>query len=698
MKKNQITLSLSLLFYAFFSIAFSNPSWAQLSECRAELRNDTLILENNKIKRSFIWKNGDLQSISIENKVTHSTIEGKLAADKPDLFLSGVKAEPRKGDFRVYPVASTNSSYSHLAAEIIVHFGTIEVKRIFKIYPNCPAISCDYYLRGKPADWKNFVLSGESLKNIEDENSRNEAEGKTLFTDRVAITGNHWQVKSAEFFDATDYNNNLVQEYQRLLYRHENRMRGNVLLARNTLTNTGFFILKEAPVSTIQLYYQGFDFAAKWGEVKTAGLGIAPEDLSETEWVRGYSTVVGVDQGEGEIGLLKSLRNYQSLQRTFKDDRDAMIVANTWGDRNRDSRIKEDFILKEIEAAAKMGITHLQIDDGWQVGMSSNSAYGGSLSNIWRNPGYWNVNRVKFPNGLEKVIDVAKKQNIEITLWFNPSTDSSFKNWEKDADVLIAQNKKYGIRMWKIDGVQAANKQAEINFRKFLDKITQATNYEAVFNLDVTAGRRFGFHYMHIYGNLFLENRYTDWSNYYPHFALRNLWQLSKYVPSHRIQIEFLNKWRNAVKYTSDDILAPANYSFDYLFAITMVAQPLAWFEVSNLPEEAFKTSKLISQYKLIRSDLHRGQLFPIGDEPSGFSWTGFQSMQDKKGYFIVFRENNNESKAELIIYLAKGVKVNLRLVAGTGKDFSTTVLDKGGIVFEIDSKKSFAVYEYTLR
>ena len=69
-----------------------------------------------------------------------------------------------------------------------------------------------------------------------------------------------------------------------------------------------------------------------------------------------------------------------------------------------------------------------------------------------------------------------------------------------------------------------------------------ATGGEAVFNLDVTAGRRWGYHYGNEYGNLFLENRYTDWSNYYPHWTLRNLWMLSRYVPPQNLQIEFLNR------------------------------------------------------------------------------------------------------------------------------------------------------------
>lgn len=677
----------------FFSISTS----AQLAQCKASLKDDVLTIENSKIIRTFLWNDGDLKSFGLFNKITGESIIGPDVIPKGDLHFPGLKKMGSGGTLKVYEVAATNSSYPYIAAEVLVQIDGIEVKRIFKLYDGCPAIACDYYVRGKPGSWKNVATDADGFKNIENNSTGLTLEEATMVADKIAFSGKHWSVKSVEFFDATDYNNNLVQENTRLLYGRESRIRGNLLFATDELKHTGFFVLKEAPVSSIQLYHQGFDFLAKWGEIKCAGLGIAPLDIEDSNWVKGYSIVVGIPEDKSKTGLLQSLRNYQSKQRIYKEERDAMIVANTWGDRNRDSRVNESFILQEIEAAAKLGITHFQIDDGWQLGVSSNSAKGGSLNNIWRNPAYWDVDPAKFPGGFFPVLEAAKKANIQITLWFNPSTDSSFANWEKDADVLIAQYKKYGIRMWKIDGVQAADKTAEINFRKFLNKVMAATNHEAVFNLDVTAGRRFGYHYMYEYGNLFLENRYTDWSNYYPHYTLRNLWQLSRYIAPQRLQIEFLNKWRNASKYAADDILAPVHYNFDYLFAITMMAQPLAWFEVSGMPKEAFTLSAFIKKYKAVSADVHSGNIFPIGDEPSGVSWTGFQSIHGSNGYFLLFRESNENEQQQVKTLLPKGRKVQLNVVAGEGKDFQTMTGENGTVQFKLSTQKSFALYQYKL-
>ena len=99
---------------------------------------------------------------------------------------------------------------------------------------------------------------------------------------------------------------------------------------------------------------------------------------------------------------------------------------------------------------------------------------------------------------------------------------------------------------------------------------------------------------------------------------------LSRYVPAEDLQVEFLNKWRDREKYPTDDPFAPAHYSFDYLFATAMAGQPLAWLEATHLPDEAFQTASLVRLYRKHRAAFHRGIILPVGDEPSGRSWTGF--------------------------------------------------------------------------
>jgi hypothetical protein len=160
-----------------------------------------------------------------------------------------------------------------------------------------------------------------------------------------------------------------------------------------------------------------------------------------------------------------------------------------------------------------------------------------------------------------------------------------------------------------------------------------------------------------------------------------------------------LNKWRNLDKYPANDIFAPKNYSFDYLFAITMFAQPLAWFEGTGLPKEAFEINNLIKTYKAHNTKIHSGKIFPIGNEPDGKQWTGFQSIgNEKEGYILVFREDNITSKKLVKTWLPLGKKVNFKLVTGAGKSFESQVHEEGGIDFELPEKNSFALFTYSIK
>ena len=223
------------------------------------------------------------------------------------------------------------------------------------------------------------------------------------------------------------------------------------------------------------------------------------------------------------------------------------------------------------------------------------------------------------------------------------------------------------------------------------------TAEEVIFNLDATASRRGGYHMFNEYGNIFLENRYTDWQNYYPYWTLRNLWMLSKYVPAEKLQIEFLNKWRNTDKYKGE-VFAPENYSFEYLFATTLAGQPLAWMEGTNLPEEAFTLREHTEAYKKFQHDMHSGTILPIGDEPSGRSWTGFQSLKKDRGYLIVYRENHPEGTTEVETWLPEGVTVRCIPLMGHGKAMTAVTGKKGRLEISLPSINDYVVYKYEIK
>jgi len=609
-------------------------------------------------------------------------------AGAAEFILPGEPAEATGGAFRAWEEPASTTTAAHLAAEVLCRFGGVEVRRVFRLFPDCPAFRCDLFLRGRAgcASW----LAGGDIEDLV--SGRKKLPGPVSARVGFGPARVHLRAETAAFRDITDWRNNLVERREFLPYRSPVLAAGNMLLASDALTGAGFFMLKEAPCSDMQLANPGCDFIVGRGEALTAGIGVEPADLDEREWTPGYGTVVGVaPAGSGRRGLLEALRSYQHARRAPRPGRDHMVMLNTWGDRGGPGRISEEFVLAELEAGARLGVTHFQVDDGWETGNFSDP----DLPQGRRAGDFWTVNPRRFPRGLAPVAKRAKELGIELCLWFAPDSQESYANWEDNARTIVALWREHGIRTFKIDGVEIPDKRAERNFRAFLAAALEGTGGAAYFNLDVTAGRRFGYHCLAEYGSLFVENRYTDWSNYYPHWTLRNLWQLAAYAPPQLLQIEFLNKWRNAAKYPAEDPLAPARVPFEYCFAATMMAQPLAWFEASGLPEEAFALAPTLKEYRRHQERIHAGRIFPIGEEPLGASWTGFQSVRADGGYVAVYRELNDRPSARVQLWRPPEDKVELRPVIGAGRKFSVTPDADGCLEFALAESFSYALYEY---
>ena len=656
-----LTATVIALFAALF------PAAAQ-SSCYATLDSDTLRIGNSRIERVFAWNGGAVRTLWLKDIVSGRTM--KSAHDLPDFILA--KEAPENARMEVQQVPESKWAPAYMIARVTYNIGKVQVRRDYRLYDGVPAIACDTYLKGV---WDITLADNPVL-------------------DQICLKGRNWHCNAVEFHDRTDVHNTLLEEHRFISYHHEKSWNGNLLLARDATTGNGLFILKEAPCSDMQVGWGSSDFVTKNGWFRVTRVGFDPSDILPGEWTRLYGCVMGVS-GNDELSEALALRSYQKTARRQMD----MVMMNTWGDRSQDGRVSEEFCLQELDKARRLGVTVYQIDDGWQVGKSPASVVkGGSFDNIWARSGYWDVDPVKFPHGLQPVVDKAKSLGMEIGLWFNPSVQDDMADWEKDAAVLTGLWLRYGIRIFKIDGLVLPSKQAERNLRKLLDRVREETGDDIVFNMDVTNGRRIGYNWFDEYGNIFLENRYTDWGNYYPYKTLRNLWQLSRYVAPERFQIEFLNPWRNADKYPANDRFAPANYSFGYIAAISFAAQPLAWMEASNLPEEAYYVGDIFKKWHDIAPALHGGTILPVGDEPSGQSWTGFQSITDSKhGYLIIYREDTPASKGCIKTWLPAGKRVKLHAVLGKGKNRLVKVDSGGRIPVKFSAPNSFALYEYTV-
>jgi alpha-galactosidase len=490
---------------------------------------------------------------------------------------------------------------------------------------------------------------------------------------QFSVREQHLRLTQVMLQDQSDQHNELVQTREWLLHPCETvELTGNLFVLEQPLTGEGRILLKLEPLpharpvrTTFDLRIMprtdtGFDVTLFGG----SGLGVPAAD-----------SFVDLAYAGGVVGRTRVLQQFQRQRRPASESHHTpRFLSNTWGDRNRDSRISQEFIQKEIEAGARLGVEVVQIDDGWQSGLSKNSARAagqGVWEGFWQTrPDFWTPDPKKFPDGLQPLIALAKARDMEIGLWFAPDSVQDFANWEKDAACLIAFHRDLGLRYFKIDSVHARTAQAHANLRKFFSTVLQETRNAVVFDLDVTASLRPGYFGALGTGPLFVENRYTDWHRYWPHQTLRNLWLLAWWVDPSRLRMEFLNQTRQTEKYPADP-LAPARYDPAALFATVFFSNPLGWFETSNLPENYFsQVAPLVQCWKNVRAELFTGTIIPLGQAPDGIAWTGFASLADdgRSALVLVFRELNPTPTACLTIPGFTKPAVSCTRLAGQGE------------------------------
>lgn len=466
--------------------------------------------------------------------------------------------------------------------------------------------------------------------------------------DCIPLGGRHFSVESYKLYDKTDYNDMLVENQNATVYSFTNgrlHRDGNLFCITDYVSENSLMMIKHSPTESSALNRKNKDFYMQ-GNVYALlyGTGIDFNNLPEGK-VPYYAWAIGVGKKED---IYEEMWNYNTAFCTDDHRGTLFCMSNTWGDRSQDMAVCESFMLKEIDRAKELGVDIVQIDDGWLTGITQNSRRkkGGVWEGFYANDeNFWKVNAERFPNGLEPVVEKAKKLGLEMGLWFGPDSSNDFENVERDIEVLMDFYNKYGIRYFKLDGVKIRSKLAEMRFIYMLKELTNRTKGDMRFNFDVTAEDRFGYMYQQQYGTLFVENRYTDHVNYFPHNTFKNTWNLAKVIPTRRLQMEILNNRRNTDKYEGIPF-APNTYSPDYLFATVMVANPLFWMEMSNLNSDDAKTlSKISAVYKDYKKELFESRVIPIGEMPNGMSFSGYacKNLKDKSYHLILFREATSE-------------------------------------------------------
>jgi len=462
----------------------------------------------------------------------------------------------------------------------------------------------------------------------------------------------HVTLRAARLWTNTDALDTLVSETERNLYRGNlPETEGHIFFLDDVVNGGTTVIIARVP------------------DLHTPSLKVEKRVVKLKNY--GYPVMIGYCKTENAEKLCREM--YKCIFATSG----LHAMSNTWGDRNGRTRVEQEFIKREIDAAAEMGLDIVQIDDGWQVGVPD--VFDENKFRVFGD-GFWELRDDIFPKGMRYLRDYAAKKGVQLGLWFAPQSRNGFESFERDIAVLKKAYDEWGIRYFKLDMIQLISDGLCEKMREFLNAVYSFGKDVSV-ELDVTADKRLGYLNSAPYGTIFVENRYTKWANAYPHNTLRNLWQLCRYVPSSKLQFELVNPRLNSDCYKENDPLKPSEYDIDYLFAQVMFSNPLFWLETQFVwDEDKEKLKKIVSLWKKYRSELDASDIRPICEKPSGTSVTGFVAESGECAHILVFREFTERENSEISF---AGAMKGVEMIASNGSPCFEATEEKLKITFD---------------
>ncbi len=677
-------------------------------DCKVTKTDDGFIIENDMIARKVVFYGNVPVTDFIEDKQSGYRWSSP-AVPTAAFCLPVLDFGKCKVSFHCFTDDCLGLSHTGLVMETVFEAENVTVNWQNVIFPGIAfvttrlsiAVSGNVAL-GKTED---KITVSEGIENVTLGKKESANQGILIpppdTIEAVRLNSRHTRLTRARLIDVSDHHNNFVEESTEIPYlMWEQPFQGHFFLFDDYIHGRGILLVKEAPCPAGHLAKTKEDLHTYNGHYAfLMGSGVDYANLPEGDEIPLYQASVGVGEAKTLNDEYKKL--YRAQYRGL-ETRGLYMMSNTWGDRSQDAAVCESFMLGEIERAAQIGIDVVQIDDGWQKGKTANSILvknklwsGGYYDN---DPDFWKPNVEKFPGGLEVIAKAIKDKNLQLGLWFSPDLVSDYELWEKDAEVLLDLHRKYDARFFKLDGIVLRSKQSEINLLKMMRKVTKESGGKVWFNMDITAQVRLGHLYQKEYGSLFIENRYTDSTNYYPHYTLKNVWELAKYIPVGKCQFELLNMRRNEKlyneRYGEPDPLRPALWPMDTVFACSMAACPLFWMEMSHLTEEdAALLAKIVRVYKQHRERMAAGNVRPIGELPDGVSYTGFDINCGDKGYLLLFREFSPEATH---FYTTESAGTEFKTLYTNGG--GTIEKADGGIQVKLEKPATFLFAQYSHR
>lgn len=432
----------------------------------------------------------------------------------------------------------------------------------------------------------------------------------------------------------------------------------------------------------------GFLFEPAAG-LGSTGWGIAGSALDPRAFHPAWGHWCLCASGEdADLAFQRAVKRLDRARFGFDSARDVYMISNTWGSRgqtggrgSRDAATEQN-VLREIDAAAQLGIDVVQIDDGWQVT---------SDARTWRpDPDRgWRPHPTMYPDGWANVRARAARRGVRLGLW-------AAAQWIS-LDEMVESFRAGGFRQWKLDFADLPRHEDVRELTEKVRAFALATGHRVRMNFDATENPpRFGYYFGREFGCCYLENRKSHLPQgvvYVPHLVLRDLWQLAHFANLQRFQGTIQNV-RTVDPDHSDARLHPQAYAV----AIPLAATPVFFLELQTYDDaDRAEIQPLLAAYRAERGDMYRGLVHPLGHQPDNRSWCGFQIHRDNDcaGHLLIFRERLSEQPARsLRLHDLTGEAVEITNCL-TGESLTQALGPDGEVDFEIPETPGFRFLRY---
>lgn len=420
----------------------------------------------------------------------------------------------------------------------------------------------------------------------------------------------------------------------------------------------GLVLLKESHKCVNQDGVDTGAFVFHEDDVRVTGLGLrAGSVASPNSWLphdqfrAAWATWCMPFQG-GEVDRQLAIKRFDRARFQPHPEEEVYSRSNTWGTRYPGDKARaaaeQENCLKEIESCADLGIDVLVIDDGWQYPMEGRNQDGHQK---------WEPDPGRFPQGWTTMRQRAEDSGVDLHLWLPPAQTS--------LEQIVRNVERGGFTGLKLDFLNFQTRDHIETVVEKIRRVVEYTDYDLRTTWDVTNNHpRLGYYFRREYGGLHVANRKPTFDRdrvhyvaYTPRLILRDMWHLSHYLNLTQIAVTVQD-----VDKVDPSIRDSSQYSHAYCAAISTVGLPLFLQETHLLEGKAREETRTIMQtWRRHREDMAQGFVFPIGDEPSGASWTGFQchNPETGEGYVLVFRELDAPGAEQTIpLHFLDGQKV----------------------------------------